>query len=107
MESLRKKAEFSKTYRFGKTYRVSQLSIKTLKVTEPTFKLAVVVSKKISKKAVTRNKIRRRIREIIRKDIALDKSGYFVIVNIHNNLSQTPHPELKAILIQSFKKVLQ
>jgi ribonuclease P protein component len=106
MESLRKKAEISKTYRLGKTLRLPVLTIKALKTNSLVFKLAVVVPKKVSKKAVVRNKIRRRVREIIRKDIAFNNLGYLVIVNIYTDISKLDNNELEKILTQGFKKLL-
>ncbi len=43
-------------------------------------RFGIIVSAKISKKAVVRNKIRRRIREIIRSDLDNIKSGYDYII---------------------------
>lgn len=45
-----------------------------------TSKFAIVISKKISKKAVTRNKIKRQISHIISKNISKIKSGLGVVI---------------------------
>ena len=48
------------------------------------FKLAITVSKKISKKAVIRNKIRRRLHELFLKDFKKEYNHipYWVLVNL-------------------------
>ncbi len=103
MEPLRKKVEFSKTYRLGKSVRTPYFTIKTLQVKSPIIKLGIVVSKKVSKKAVTRNRARRRIREIIRRNISLAIPGFFVIVNVYTDLSELSHSELEKVIIQSLQ----
>ncbi len=105
MEPLRKKVEFSKTYRLGKSVRTPHYTIKALAVKESTIKLGIVVPKKVSKKAVVRNRARRRVREIIRKNISLAIPGFFVIVNIYTDLSSLNHSELERDIIQSLQKL--
>ena len=60
------------TYKHGKSYRSGSLSLKIVPARGDDYRLAVVISKKVSKSAVTRNRIRRRIFEQLRKAI----SGY-------------------------------
>lgn len=105
MEPLRKKVEFSKTYRLGKTGRISELSVKALKVNDTKIKLAIVVPKKVSKKAVVRNRARRRVREIIRNHSSLAVGGYFVIVNIYSDLSTLSPKELDIEVVNIFTKL--
>jgi ribonuclease P protein component len=47
------------------------------------YRLAVVVSKKVHKSAVTRNRIRRRVYEIIRKKTDL-KDAYDMIISVYD-----------------------
>ncbi len=105
MEPLRKKVEFAKTYRLGKSIRTPNFTIKALQVKESTIKLGIVVPKKVSKKAVVRNRARRRVREIIRKNISLAIPGFFVIVNIYTDLSEINHTNLEKSLIQSLQSL--
>lgn len=105
MKPLRKKADFSKTYRRGKTVRNPNFTVWALQTPTPELKLAIVVSKKVSKKAVVRNRARRRVREVIRKNASLAASNYFVIVNIYTDLTTIPNPELEEQIIKSFKKL--
>jgi ribonuclease P protein component len=72
-------------YKHGAVFNVSQVSLKYIdsRPGKP-FRLAVVVSKKVNKSAVVRNRIRRRIYENIRiKTDSFDKN-YDIVVNIYN-----------------------
>ena len=52
------------------------------------YRLAVVVSKKVHKSAVTRNRIRRRIYEIVRKKTDL-KNAYDIIISVYDEGTAT------------------
>lgn len=63
--------------------------------------MAIVVSKKISKIAVERNRIRRRLYEIIRKSQVFDGIAIQAVFVVHNvSVAEMPHDELKAIILQ-------
>lgn len=53
-------------YRKGRQIRGGSLSLRYAPSKRPDYRLAVVVSRKVSKSAVVRNRIRRRIYEIVR-----------------------------------------
>lgn len=55
-------------YKKGKTARTEGLTLRYLTSTRNDFRIAVVVSKKVSKSAVVRNRIRRRLYEVIREN---------------------------------------
>jgi len=57
------------------------------------------VSKKISKKAVVRNKIKRRIRHLFRQNI---KSGKYIVI-VKNDISEIDFEKLK----NDFKKIIK
>jgi len=66
-------------------------------------RFSVVVSKKVHKGAVGRNRIRRRIYEIIRKDIPRFKSPHDVVVLVFSSeLMTMPAPELEECVHQLF-----
>ncbi len=53
-------------YRTGKSVRGEYLGLRYVSSKKPDYRLAVVVSKKVSKSAVVRNRLRRRIYETVR-----------------------------------------
>ncbi len=77
------------TYSHGRSVRGQSLTLKYCKNPKRTdYRLAVVVSKKVHKSAVTRNRIRRRIYEIIRKKTDL-KSAYDMIISVYDEGAAT------------------
>lgn len=90
-------------YKRGKNVRGQFFSLKTsLNNRRRSYRLAVVVSKKVSKLAVTRNRIRRRVYEIVRKNQSLINKPYDIVITVYSDqLAIMPNDELeKAILEQ-------
>lgn len=69
--------------------------------TEP--KLGVVVTKKVAKKAVDRNRIKRMIHEALKEEIVNLPSPLVIIVKA--NLSAQKMPEIKNDLLGMLKKI--
>lgn len=70
-----------------------------------TWRAAVVVSKKVHKSAVTRNRIRRRIYEIIRLHIPDQGSAYDLVWIIHSpDIATMSHDELTQNIVTQIKK---
>lgn len=69
-------------YQKGKTIRKPQMSLVYVKNTRGFTRVAVVVSKKVAKSAVQRNRIRRRVYEVIRLnfDLVPKKMDYIFVV---------------------------
>ena len=87
-------------YRKGQTVRSASLSLKYYNnPRRNTFRLAVVVSRKVHKSAVVRNRIRRRIFEIYRLRSEQFTKPYDIIVTVFSEqIASLPAPELELIL---------
>ena len=87
-------------YSKGKTTRARYLSLKYVANSRrEESRVAVVVSKKITKKAPERNRMRRRIYEIIRKDWHNIKPGYDLVVTVFDERVGTiPSQELTGLV---------
>ncbi|MCD6471195.1 ribonuclease P protein component, partial [bacterium] len=72
---LRKKGDFERLSKFGKKFYTKEIGLKYIKNNLQISRFGVVVSLKISKKAVVRNKLKRRILDIIKKNIDFIKPG--------------------------------
>lgn len=60
------------------------------------FRVSVIVSRKVSKSAVVRNRIRRRLYELIRKDFSSLLKGVHANITVYDaSLAVAPHSELK------------
>lgn len=77
-------------YQRGQTIRGGQLSLRFIHNNrETTYRAAVVVSRKVSKLAVVRNRIRRRIYEIIRLQSAHITRPYDLIFTVYDGAIAT------------------
>lgn len=64
-----------------------------------TYRLAIVVSKKVSKSAVVRNRIRRRMYEAVRLHEGRIKDPYDIVITVfHENVATMPSEELKTMV---------
>jgi len=88
-------------YRHGKTVRSGQISLKFCENTKrTTYRAAVVVSKKVHKSAVVRNRIRRRIYEIVRLKQDHIKLAYDLVFTVFNDqLSKVNYSEIEKDII--------
>ncbi|NPA10910.1 MAG: ribonuclease P protein component [Epsilonproteobacteria bacterium] len=87
--------EIPLVYKKGRRFRTDSFSVFFQSSNE--LKLSVVVSKKISKKAVIRNKIKRRVRHLSREFLNKGK----IIVVVKENISSKNFEKLK----DEFKKI--
>ena len=93
------------TYRNGQTIRLKLFSIKFCANPRKRFsRVAVVVSKKVAKKAVQRNFLRRRLYSLIRPHIAQFQRNYDLIIIVHSaELGQIKFAELEQKIITELK----
>ncbi len=72
------------------------------KSTQGPFKAAIVVSKKVAKKAVDRNRIKRTISEAIQKTIVPNLD---LVIIVKENIKSKKSPEIKSELEIALKKI--
>lgn len=94
-------------YRKGHTVRGEYLSLRHVQSRREDYRLAVVVSKKVSKSAVVRNRIRRRVYEAVR----LQKKGSgdpwpkdLIISVFDERVASMPYEDLAAAVRHLLKK---
>ena len=86
-------------YQKGKTVRAAKMSLVFVPNLKGCTRVAVVVSKKVEKTAVGRNRIRRRIYEVIRKNFELvPKATDYVFVVFSRDVLTMPFKELEKTL---------
>ena len=82
-------------------------SLRYAKNNKGDYRLAVVVSKKVDGRAVTRNRIRRRIYEIFRTQGRLNGLGVDIVVYVKTvDIAKMPHKELSDQMLTLTKKAL-
>lgn len=104
-QRLRRSRDFAKLYQRGKFGKSTHFTIKTLANNQPYTRIGVVISKKVLKKAVARNRARRRITELIRPMYEDLKSGYDCVLILKRDIVDLKpsalESELKEIFVSS------
>ena len=86
-------------YQKGKTIRTSKMSLVFVKNERGFTRIGVVVSKKIEKTAVGRNRIRRRIYEVLRRNFdKLPEKTDYVFVVFSKDVMKMPTSELEGVI---------
>lgn len=99
---LTKKKDFDEVYKKGRGLKADSLFLKIFDNQGNPTKFGIVISKKVSKKAVTRNKIKRVIREII-KNIDF-KEGFKIIIIVYPSIKEKGFNGIKEEINYLFKK---
>jgi ribonuclease P protein component len=92
---LRRREDFAKVYAKGDRYRGTYLSLRILfDSNDPFIRIGIVVSKKVSKLAVTRNRFKRQLRAIFRQLLSQLKNGLQIVVTVTTVTSKPSYQEL-------------
>lgn len=109
---LQKKKDFEKVFANGKGFRQDLLFLKAAKSGLETFRFGIIVSKKISKSAVKRNRVKRQLREIIRRQLQncllfeneQGNRGMDVVLISLPGIEARTYQETEAMAIKLFEK---
>ena len=93
------------TYKHGKTVRSQKLALVFNENPRHFTRIAVVVSKKVNKTAVGRNRIRRRIYEAIRLNFdSLPKNRDYIFIVYDPSLKSLPFSDLSKLVCSLVKE---
>jgi len=107
MHSLKKQKDFQNVYQNGSVFGNRQLVMIYKKNNLEMNRIAVVASKKVSNRAVDRNRLRRQIKEAYRHLEAQIKPGYDIIFVVKKYCLNQPYVVLeKALNHLMYKKDL-
>ncbi len=96
--------DFNKIFRNGKGFYSDFFMIKVLKNDLKLNRFAVVVSKKVSLKAVERNGIKRKLREVLKKNVDLFPENCDAIVYANKSILDKSFDEIEEKLKGCFRK---
>ena len=92
-------------YRRGKTVRGPLTAVKYVKSRREHYRLAVVVSKKVHKSAVKRNRIRRRLYEAVRRlEDQIQQPFDMVLTVFHETLAEMPADQVDKLVYTQLKQ---
>jgi ribonuclease P protein component len=102
---LRKAYEITRVYKKGAYGSAGGVvSVKAAPSGRPVSRVVVVVGKKISKRAVVRNRIRRRLVGLLREEWATVRSGYDIVITVHSDASELPADTLRRHLTEALRR---
>lgn len=101
---LRKQKDFDKIFGSGTFFSQGFLSLKLAPNSLSSSRFAFIVSNKISKKAVSRNRIRRLLRESVRLSWDQIKPGFDVAVMARADISEKSFEEVNEVVDSLLKK---
>lgn len=93
-------------YQRGQMVRGSLVSLRyASNDRQPSYRAAVVVSRKVSKSAVVRNRIRRRLYEIIRKHAAKIGGPYDLVFTVYGeDVAKLSHASLQKVVLDELAR---
>lgn len=96
-----------RAYQRGQSVRSPYLSLRcSLRPANRPYRVAVVVSRKVHKSAVLRNRVRRRLYEAVRLQASLVPANYDLIFTVHSDQLVALEPQqLQAAVTDLLKKV--
>lgn len=101
---LKKTKEIERVFEKGHWYQQDFISLKLFKNQLGVSRFAIIVSTKIDKRAVVRNKIRRWLSEMIRKKLPAITAGYDILLIPKKEISHKNYQEAEKALDNIFKK---
>lgn len=93
-------------YQKGQTVRSQFCAARFAVNKRGSYRIAVVVSKKVAKSAPTRNRIRRRIYEVVRNNASEYLGTFDIIITVFDErLATIDHEELEDIIIKLLEQI--
>ena len=102
---ITKSKDFDNVYKNGVAARAHHLLIKAVSNNKNKTRIGVIVGKKVSPKAVTRNKLKRRLRNIFYQKINNIKEGFDIIVIPSPRLKNEEFIKIKESVIKALQKI--
>lgn len=99
-----KRKDFERIFREGKKISSPEFTIYWQKNQKILSRWAIIVSQKLSKKAVIRNKLKRQLREILRKE-GKEIKGFDLIIIPRPLLLEKNFSDLQEILRENLKQI--
>ncbi len=102
---INKDKDFDRAFKTGQSFYTKVFGLKAADNGLDIIRLGILISTKVSKKAVVRNKLKRQIKEITRKELPSLKTGKDLVLIIFSQILEKNFEEIKELLIMSFKKL--
>lgn len=97
--------DFDRVFKAGQSFYGRVLGIKAVVSGLDHNRFGILISTKVSKKAVVRNSYKRQLRAIIQKELASLKTGYDVVLIVFPLILEKSYLELTEVLKTGFKRL--
>lgn len=101
---LTKQKDFEILFKGGRSFKNKFLALRVIKNNTEEIKIGFVVSQKVSKKAVVRNKVKRRLRESVKPILSEIKKGQNIAVIALPGAEEADFSEINENIKILFKK---
>lgn len=101
---IKKRKDFERIFRHGKEAEYDGLLLKVKASDQPFSRFGFIVSNKVSKKAVVRNRIRRQLHEVVRKLLPEIKTSVDGVFITRPGFQNRDLPSLEKTVWQTFRK---
>ena len=105
INKLKKEKDFEKLFKKGKSFKNGFLILKIVQNNLEESRFGFIVSQKVSKKAVLRNKVKRRLRDIVQQNMVKIKKGADVALIALPGLEKKNFLETKETLNKLLKNI--
>ncbi len=102
---LRKSSDILRIYKKGKRVHTQHLLGHSLSTHLPVVRATVIISKKVDKRAVVRNRCRRRISESLRLELPKLTPGFDILITIKSDVRELSAAHLKQEVDQLIEKL--
>lgn len=100
---ITRRKDFEEVKKKGRIYHSPLFGVLVLKTGDKTKEFGIVISKKISKKAVERNKVKRLLAEGIRKNLGKINEGYRMVFLVKATILGKKSEEIEEEVIRLLK----
>lgn len=101
---LQYRKDFDNAFKFSKGVFTEIIGIKFIANNLENSRFGIIVSNKISKKAVVRNRIKRQVREIISLNLEDIKKGFDIVIITRIGIVEKKYQEIEKDILNIFKK---
>ncbi len=102
---LTKNNDFDNVWKKGRSSFDKILGVKMFKNGLDINRFGTIVSTKVSKKAVDRNRVKRRIRSVIENEFDQLNQGFDIVINSLPAIKEKTFKEIEVVLIKNLKKL--
>lgn len=102
---LQKDKEFELVFRKGKASKGKFLFLKLKRNNLQISRFGFIIGKKISNKAVIRNKLKRQLRAIVKKNFPIIKTGFDIVIVVKPEIINKKYKDIKNDLENLFQNL--